>query len=598
MTEESKELNQPVAVEAQQLGLSPLRAKPLRPLPILGEPPELVPARMVNEVLYCERLAYLEWAQKEFADNYFTVDGRASAHRRVDANPQAPAAPDDVDRPWQARSVWLSSERLRLTAKIDIVEADGDGRVAPVEYKRGKKPPVPEGAWLPERAQLCAQVLLLRDHGYRCDEAWIWFAGGREKVAIVIDDALIEQTMQAIDRVREVVATAAMPPPLENDRKCRGCSLAGLCLPDELQLLARAAIDPEKGAQTDVAPRVRRLYPASDERSPLYVQEQGATVGVRKQRLHVRSRDGAEVEVRLPNTSQVCLLGNVQVSTQAMRALLSEGIPIAFFTTGGWFVGRTITNDSNNVELKIAQYRAHLDEPWRLTLASALVRNKILNQRTLLRRNHPSPSSTTLFELKQLARKATEVGSRPALLGIEGTAARSYFAAFTGMLKGSEALAGTFDFGGRNRRPPKDPINALLSLVYSLLSKDWTITLQLVGLEPLLGFFHEPRFGRPALALDLMEPFRPIIADSVVIGLINNGELTASDFIVSRAGCMLKKHARRKVIGAYERRMAQEITHPIFDYRISYRRTLEVQARLLGRHLLGELDVYPSFRTR
>jgi CRISPR-associated protein Cas1 len=166
------------------------------------------------------------------------------------------------------------------------------------------------------------------------------------------------------------------------------------------------------------------------------------------------------------------------------------------------------------------------------------------------------------------------------------------------MLKGAEAIAGTFDFNGRNRRPPKDPINALLSLAYSLLAKDWTITLQLVGLEPLLGFFHEPRFGRPALALDLMEPFRPIVADSVVIGAVNNGELTESDFIVGHTGCMLKKHARQRFIAAYERRLADEITHPVFDYRISYRRTLEVQARLLSRHLLGELDTYPEFRTR
>ncbi len=576
--------------------LERLRPKILRPLPIAGSPPRLVPARMVNEVLYCERLAYLEWAQREFADNYFTVDGRISAHRRVDASSQAPQAPGEADGPWEARSVWLSSERLGLTAKVDIVEADHTGAVAPVEYKRGRRPKIEEGAWLPERAQLCSQVLLLREHGYRCDEGWIWYAGGREKVAIAIDDTLVAQTTAAIERVREVTSEPSIPPPLVHDPKCRGCSLAPLCLPDELGLLSSHS--PGKAGAAPTPRPLRRLHPASDDRAPLYVQESGATVGVRKQRLRVRSRNGDEIEVRLPNTSQVCLFGNVQVSTQAMRALLTAGIPIAFFTTGGWFIGRTVANDSNNVELRVAQYRAYLDEPWRLRLATALVRDKILNQRTLLRRNHPSPSPTTLFEMKQLARKAMAAESRPSLLGLEGTAARTYFASFTGMLKGSAAIAGTFDFNGRNRRPPLDPINALLSLAYSLLSKEWALTLQLVGLDPLLGFFHEPRFGRPALALDLLEPFRPIVADSVVLSLINNGEVTAKDFIVAPTGCMMKKHARRKLIAAYERRMGQLITHPTFDYRISYRRTIEVQARLLGRHLFGEIDAYPSFRTR
>ncbi|HJK91573.1 MAG TPA: CRISPR-associated endonuclease Cas1 [Polyangiaceae bacterium LLY-WYZ-15_(1-7)] len=562
------------------------RAKHLKgKLPLVGAPPELVPARMVNEVLYCERLAYLEWAQKEFADNFYTVEGRAVTHRRVDQGGKPPEAPS-AEAPWEARSVWLSSQELGLTAKVDLVEADG-GKVAPVEYKRGKKPDLEEGAWLPERAQLCAQVLLLRAHGYECEEAWIWFAGSRAKVAIAIDDALVQTTREAIARVRRVVAEARLPDPLVDSPKCRGCSLASLCLPDEVHALRER-----------VTRRLRRLHPSRDDRAPLYVAENGAKVGVRKQRLVVKSRDGSKAEVRIPNTTHVCLFGNVQVSTQAMRALLSRGIPIAFFTSGGWYSGRTLPHDSKNVELRVAQYRATGDEAWRLRLARQLVRDKILNARTLLRRNHASPSEEALFELKQLARKAAEAPSRRALLGIEGTAARRYFAELTGMLKGAPEVLATFDFNGRNRRPPKDPINALLGFAYALLTKDWALTCQLVGLDPLLGFFHEPRFGRPALALDLMEPFRPLIADSAVIGAINNGEVGARDFLLSTVGCSLTARGRRKLIGAYERRMSQTITHPTFGYRISYRRILEVQARLLGRHLLGELDEYPSFRTR
>ena len=137
-----------------------------------------------------------------------------------------------------------------------------------------------------------------------------------------------------------------------------------------------------------------------------------------------------------------------------------------------------------------------------------------------------------------------------------------------------------------------------MSFSYSLLTKDFAVTASAVGLDPLLGFYHRPRFGRPALALDLMEEFRPLVADSVVIGVLNNGTITLDDFVVRASGVALEPAARKKLIYAYERRMDQLVTHPVFGYRLSYRRVLEVQARLLGRVLLGEIDAYPSFRTR
>ena len=557
-------------------------------LPIISEPPDAVPARMVNEVLYCERLLYLEWAQREFADNHFTVEGTLVAHRRVDAKAEAPEAPDAAES-WRARSVWLTSERLGLTAKIDVVDADESGAVAPIEYKRGKRPKhedAREGAWLPERAQLCAQVLLLRDHGYRCDEAWIWYAGSREKVAIAIDDALIETTRAAVARAREITRAGCIPEPLLDDPKCRGCALSGICLPDEVHLLHARE---ERRA-------IRHLHPARDDRSPLYVQEGGTKIGISKERLVITSRDGHKTHARIPNTSHVAIFGAVQISTQALTALLSRNIPVAFFSAGGWYYGRTLTSDSKNVELRVAQYDAVRREDVRLRIADGLIENKILNQRTMLRRNHQSIGDVTLNELKFLAREAGSCPNRKSLLGIEGTAARLYFSQLVGMLKGPGL--GAFDYRGRNRRPPKDPLNAMLSFCYALLTKDWSLALQLAGLDPLLGFLHEPRFGRPALALDLMEPFRPIVADSTVIGAINNGEITPRDFILTPVGCSMTSTGRKRLLGAYERRMSQEVTHPVFDYRISYRRVLEVQARLLGRHLLGEIGDYPAFRTR
>jgi CRISP-associated protein Cas1 len=625
------------------------RAKLLpRRLPVVGAVPDLVPARMINEVLYCERLLYLEWAQGEFADNAFTVEGRAT-HKRADQpggrlpSPPPPADPpsggaegpstvtpvrseddDSWDRPYQARTLWLSSERLGFTAKIDVVEGDAEGNVVPIEYKRGKVPDLPEGAYLPERAQLCAQVLLLREHGYRCDHGDIYFAGSRKRVTIAMDEALVARTLGAVARARHLTEIAEAPPPLVDSPKCNGCSLVGICLPDEINLLrsvereeidqsgrsvglagetsppiAEPATDPwELGTEPEPPRPLRRLHPASDEKLPLYVQDQGARVGLDGDCLVVRGRQSPTVTVRLPNTSHVVLYGNIQVSAQATRALLERGIPVSFFSYGGWYYGRATGIESKNVELRLAQYRAATNPVLCLRLARGFVASKIRNSRTLLRRNHAAPPLLALSELEQLARKAEGAEALETLLGLEGTAARCYFGAFTGMLKGEVGLSGTFDLDGRNRRPPKDPINALLSFVYSLLTKDFALTLSAVGLDPLLGFYHQPRFGRPALALDLMEEFRPLVADSVVIGAINGGSVGPEDFQSHPSGVAMRPAARRRLLLGYERRMEQLISHPVFGYRISYRRVLEVQARLLARCLLGEIDEYPAFRTR
>ncbi len=173
-------------------------------------------------------------------------------------------------------------------------------------------------------------------------------------------------------------------------------------------------------------------------------------------------------------------------------------------------------------------------------------------------------------------------------------AAKEYFAGFAKLLNGGEP----FNIEGRNRRPPRDPVNALLSFVYALLVKEWTLALYAAGFDPLLGFYHRPRYGRPSLALDLTEEFRPLVADSTVLTLVNNGEVTPASFIRRAGAVALTDAGRRAVIAAFERRMDTRVTHPIFGYRISYRRVLEVQARLLGRVLLGEIAEYPNFCTR
>jgi CRISPR-associated protein Cas1 len=228
-----------------------------------------------------------------------------------------------------------------------------------------------------------------------------------------------------------------------------------------------------------------------------------------------------------------------------------------------------------------------------------MIDGKIRNSRTLLRRNSRTAPVATLEQLRELSLSAATPAGFPSLLGIEGTAARLYFAQFTGMLTTTTGLdINAFDTNGRARRPPPDPVNALLSFVYALLVKDLTVTLTLVGLDPFIGVYHRPRYGRPALALDLAEEFRPLIADSTVIQVINNGEIRPSHFTRRAGGCQLDRDGRRAVLSAYERRMAHQIKHPVFGYRVNYRRALDVQARLLAAHLTAELAEYSAFTTR
>ncbi|MCE9634514.1 MAG: CRISPR-associated endonuclease Cas1 [Planctomycetes bacterium] len=541
---------------------------------------------MLNEFAYCQRLFYLEWVQSEFAASGDTAEG-TWAHRNVDHPGGAIASPGEDDSP-RARAVRLASERLGLVAVIDLVETD-DGKATPVDFKRGKVPET--GVWEPERVQLCVHALLLREHGYRCDEGMIYFVESRRRVAVPIDDELIRHTTLLMEQARALAASGTIPPPLIDSPKCPRCSLVGICLPDEVNELAHRA-PPES--------EPRRLTPARDDAKPFHVVEQGARVGKSGERLVVEGldKDGVrkKVEARLLDVSQLCLVGNVQISAQALRLLARESIPVCHFSYGGWFDAVTVGMGHKNVELRIAQFRAAQDPEASLRIARRIVEAKIRNQRTLLRRNHAAAPDTALRDMTRLAASACRASALETLLGYEGAAARAYFGQFGGMLKSDEPA--DFHLDGRNRRPPRDPVNAMLSFVYALLVKDLHVQILSVGLDPMLGFYHQPRYGRPALALDLAEEFRPIVADSVVISAINNGEVRATDFVIRGDAATLTDRGRRQVIAAYERRVEMEIRHPRLGYSVTYRRIFEVQTRLLSRHLLGELAAYYPFRTR
>ena len=550
--------------------------------------PDLLPARMLNEYAFCPRLGYMMWAQGEFADNEYTQDGRYKHHRVDDREDALPDPGAEVGAPVVARSVLLSGEEAGIIAKIDLLEVDGKAAV-PVDYKRGKRPDIPGGVYEPERVQLCAQGIILRENGFECDRGVIYFVGSKERVEVRFDDELISRTRSLAESFRGAAEVKRIPPPLDDSPKCSGCSLVSICLPDETGMLM------ESDRQTRTEPR--RLIPARDDAMPVYVQAQGAYVGKKGDVLVIKEKGKKVAEAKLFETSQLAIMGNAQVTTQTVQELCRRGIPIVYMSTGGWYYGMTTGPMHKNVELRLHQYKAAEDPKRALHLSRRFVAAKIKNCRTLLRRNADGVEPETLRQLKESASDAEAATSVESLLGVEGNAARVYFGAFALMFK-QQWSEGGFDFNGRNRRPPKDPINAMLSLAYSMLTKDLTVTLAAAGFDAHLGFFHKPRYGRPSLALDLMEEFRPLVADSTVISVVNNGVVKPEDFVRAGNGVNLKKAARRAFIQAYERRMDQLIRHPIFGYQISYRRVLDVQARLLGRYLSGELPKYPEFTTR
>jgi CRISPR-associated protein Cas1 len=274
---------------------------------------------------------------------------------------------------------------------------------------------------------------------------------------------------------------------------------------------------------------------------------------------------------------------------------MQRGVPVLHFTHGGWFQGICQGTTHKNVELRVRQFQCAADPERSLLLARKVVAGKIKNCRTLLRRNNPRVGADCLALLAKLASEAQVASAIESLLGIEGAAAECYFSQFGGMLKEGGK---DFSFLDRNRRPPKDPVNAVLSYLYGILVKDLFVTLLAVGFDPYLGFYHRPRYGRPALALDMMEEFRPLIADSVAINLFNNGEISKTDFIKTRSAVSLTSSGKKAAVSGYERRMETEIVHPLFGYKASYRRVLEVQSRLLARAITGEIEHYPPFLTR
>ena len=586
------------------------------------QPP--LPVRRLHNFIYCPRLFYFQWVENIFQENADTVAG-SHVHRNVDA-PSKLDDPKELGLPEGAklRSLRLESESLGLIGVVDIVEGGPDGAEI-IDYKRGSARRDGEGervAKEPDAMQVAAHALLLREHGVNAVRGAVYYAADKRRVPVEFSEELFSKVRKAIDDARAVAASGKCPPPLKNDARCLYCSAYPICLPNESlwwskrrkpadtdgqiqfgfiaqsedavrsQILAALDFAAES---TDKEPTLQPPRPGGDDGEVLVVQTPGAQIGQRGDELLV-SVKGEDVR-KLPGQQvrAIYCYGAVQITAQAVSTCLELGIDVSYFSPAGRFLGMLGGLPASGVDARRGQYRLFEMPGVRLQLAREVIRAKIHNQRVMLMRNGDVPDRVT--SLMASFRDSTESArDLTALLGVEGSAAALYFEQFESMLKQRDDWK--FDWRGRNRRPPRDPVNALLSLGYSMLAKELTGVCYSVGLDPFLGFMHQPRYGRPALALDLMEEFRPLIADSVAISLINRGELGPEDFIKSANGMFLTDKGRRPFWEGWFRRLDTEVSHPEFSYKMAYRRMLEVQARQLWRFVRGEALTYHGFVTR
>lgn len=587
-----------------------------------SQPP--LPVRRLHNFIYCPRLFYFQWVENIFQENADTVSG-SLVHRNVDV----PSKLDDsrelgLPEGARLRSLRLESESLGLIGVVDIVEGGPDGAEI-IDYKRGSARRGSEGerqAKEPDALQVAAHALLLREHGVNAVRGAIYYAADKRRVPVELTEELFEKVRTSIRQAKEIARSGSCPPPLKNDARCLYCSAYPICLPNESLWWARSKKKAPLEGQLDFGfikqsedevrdrilealdfaaesgkqpPTLEPPRPEHDDGEVIVIQTPGAQVGQRGEQLIV-SVKGEEVR-KIPGQQvrAIYCFGAIQFTAQAVETCLDLGIDVAYFSPAGRFIGMLRGLPASGVDARRGQYRLFELPGVRLQLAREVIRAKIHNQRVMLMRNGDVPDRIT--KLMSNFRDATESArDMTELLGIEGNAAAIYFEQFESMLKQRDDWK--FDWRGRNRRPPRDPVNALLSMGYSMLAKELTGVCHAVGLDPFLGFMHQPRYGRPALALDLMEEFRPLTADSVAISLINRGELGPEDFMRNANGTFLNDRGRKAFWEAWFRRLDTEVSHPEFSYKMAYRRMFEVQGRQLWRFVRGEAVTYHGFTTR
>jgi CRISPR-associated protein Cas1 len=551
------------------------------PLPLADTHTPPVRVMALHALAYCERLFYLEEVEE-----LRVADDRVYAGRELHA---ALAA----DEEGEAVSVELHSERLGLQGKVDCVRRR-DGSHLPYEHKRGRAARGEDGqaeAWPSDRLQVAAYAVLLEEaFGQLVAEGRVRYHADNVTARVPLDEELRQELGRALARARELRQGVERPPVAENERLCARCSLAPVCLPEEVR----------HHQQPEHAPV--RLFPPDRGGTTLHVVAHGTMVGRSGQSLVVRPREAPESKHPIRGLDALVLHGFAQASTQALRLCVDEDVGVHWMTAGGVHLASLVPT-AGQVQRRVRQYRALSDPETCLRLAKALVLAKVEGQHRYLLRASRGDEVTRqkitafLTAIQDLLPHVSRANSTDRLRGLEGQAAVHYFEALRRVI--SEDVPEELRFASRNRRPPLDRFNALLSFGYGLLHTAVMRAILASGLEPALGFFHTPRSAAYPLVLDLMELFRVVLWDLVLVGSLHRGQWDVrEDFVATKAKVWLSEAGRRKAIALFEARLGETWKHPVLDYSLSYYRTLELEARLLEKEWTGEPGLFARSRLR
>lgn len=530
---------------------------------------------------YCPRLFYLEEVEE-----LYTQDAAVFAGRRLHVELE-----NQGDGEWE--ELFLESESLGLRGRVDALRTR-DGQVFPYEHKRGRSHRDENNqaqAWESDRLQILAYACLLEAAlGITVPEGRIRYHADNVLVHVPLDVAGRAQVRAAIEQAKLLRLSTHRPPVAENERLCARCSLAPVCLPEE----ARLAHDREW--------QPVRLFPEDDDRQALHILEPGTAIGRSGEQLKITRRGQPIEKIPARQIGQVVLHSYSQISTQALHFCAAQEIGVHFISGGGRYLG-SFDSRQGSIQRRIRQYAALSNPEICLELARKLVHCRGQGQRKFLMRGQrgmakvPEKLTHAIAQMKAVLKQIPRANSLTSLLGLEGNLAALYWGALDSLI--SERVDPALRFSNRNRRPPRDRFNALLGFGYSLLLKDVMNAILIVGLEPALGFYHQPRTQAPPLALDLMEIFRVPLVDLPIIGSINRGQWDIQvDFEIRGQQVWLSDSGRRKFVSLYEQRKQESWKHPVTEYSLTYRRLIELEVRLLEKEWTGEGGLFAQLVLR
>ncbi|MGE0104544.1 MAG: type I-MYXAN CRISPR-associated endonuclease Cas1 [Blastocatellales bacterium] len=564
-----------------------------------------LPIHALHALAYCERLFYLE-----NVENLRVADERVFAGRRLHVEIER----KEDEGEWL--TLQLESRKWGITGKVDCVRRR-DGRLIPYEHKRGRAARGANGeagAWWSDKLQIIAYAALVEEHsGQAITEGRIRYHSDNTTVRVEIDDDARRLLAEATARARELQASVVRPPVTANENLCAKCSLAPVCLPEEARLgereigrsgdkeTAQSAISSSLGSRSAI-----RLFPADDDRQALHVTTQGARVGRKGDRIEITPPVGSDDMPTLypvQEVGQVVLHGYTQISTQALGFCSQNEIGVHWVTNGGRYLG-SWTAGAGTVQRRIRQYKALTDAEFCLQLAKQLVEARVRGQLSFLLRasresgrGQAEQVTESIAAIRRLLGPMSRAQNIHSLRGYEGSVGAQYFKALPHLI--SDEAGDAMKPDGRSRRPPRDRCNALLSFGYGLLQRDVLNSILVVGLDPSLGFYHQPRSQAHPLALDLMEMFRVPLVDLPIVGSINRRQWDEEeDFQIAGRQVWLTQTGRKKLIAIYERRKSDLWKHPVIGYSLSYSRLMELEVRLLEKEWMAEGGLFARFRLR